>query len=143
MVKMKPFLLPALVCLLGSSMPARAAVLVADGPYVNLSETFEWGGLWTTVEDQAAASEVLTHDPGRWNMTLTAKKTVEGGKESYFMKFDGAHNTGPTELFQPTALNSTFSPMVHDDSLTHVVRRMSGRSTLLRSPVIPMWCAGR
>lgn len=115
---MKLLLLPALICLLGAAAPARSATLVSEDPYVNLSDTFEWNGVWTTVANQADPTQTLTHDPGWWNMTLTTTKTIVQGKERYEMEFVGAHNTGPTFEFKP--LNSGLvPPRVYPESLTH------------------------
>jgi hypothetical protein len=114
----KLLLLPALICLLGAAAPARSATLISVAPYVNLSDTFEWNGVWTTVENQADPTQKLEHGPGWWNMSLTTTKTIVQGKEQYVMDFVGAHNTGPKLEFKP-GNSGLVQPQVYDKSLTH------------------------
>ena len=115
---MKLLLLPALICLLGAAAPARSASVIQLDPYVNLSDTFEWNGVWITAKDQADPTQTLKHDPGWWNMTLTTTKTIVQNREQYVMEFVGSHNTGPTLEFKPG--NTGLVPKrEYPESLTH------------------------
>jgi len=114
----KLLLLPALNCLLGAAAPARSATLISVDPYVNLSDTFEWNGVGTTVENQADPTQTLKHPSGWWNMSLTHTKTIVHGNEEYVMDFVGAHNAGPTLEFKP-GNSGLVRQRVYDKSLTH------------------------